>query len=96
MASYTQDNRRIAVETPLGKDAVLLAAFAGREEISRLFRFELDLFTELDTLAPKDLIGKNITIVYRRGNDEERFFNGYVSRITYRGVTDRFNLYSAS
>ncbi len=95
MPSYTQDYRRIAVETPLGKDAVLLAAFAGREEISRLFRFELDLFTELDAIAPKDLIGKNVTIVYRRSSDEERFFNGFVSRITYRGVTDRFNLYSA-
>ena len=40
---YTQENRLIAIDTPLGKDVLLLAGFNGTEGLSRLFSFELDL-----------------------------------------------------
>jgi len=37
---YTQENRPIAIDTPLGKDVLLLRGFTGHESISRLFAFE--------------------------------------------------------
>jgi len=32
--AYTQDNRLIAIDTPLGMDVLLLAGFKGIEDIS--------------------------------------------------------------
>ena len=44
--AYTQDNRLIAIDTPLGMDVLLLAGFKGIEDISGLFSFELELLSE--------------------------------------------------
>ncbi len=41
--SYSQDHRLIAVDTPLGKDVLLLQELTGYEGISRFFSYELDL-----------------------------------------------------
>ena len=38
MATVTQENRSLQVETPLGKDVLLLTAFSGTEEMSRLLQ----------------------------------------------------------
>jgi len=43
--AYTQDNRLIAIDTPLGKDVLLLAGFSGEDCISRLFSFELEMIS---------------------------------------------------
>ena len=40
---YSQQERLIALTTPLGEDVLLLAGFSGHEAISRLFSFQLDL-----------------------------------------------------
>ena len=37
MASYTQDDQPLAIETPLGKDTMLLESFEGEEQLSGLF-----------------------------------------------------------
>ena len=44
--TYTQENRPIAIDTPLGEDVLLLQGFTGHEGISRLFSFDLDLLAE--------------------------------------------------
>ncbi len=36
--NYVQDDRLIAIETPLGKDKLLLTSLAGEEAISRAVR----------------------------------------------------------
>ena len=46
--AHTQDNRHIAITTPLGKDVLLLRGLSGHEAMSRLFSFELDLLSEED------------------------------------------------
>jgi type VI secretion system secreted protein VgrG len=79
----TQDNHRIAVTTPLGKDTLLLIGFAGREELSRLFSFRLDMLSESDGLAAKDIVGKSVTwTVKHTDGSSPRYFNGHVSRFT--------------
>ncbi len=55
---YIQDNRLIAIETPLGKDALLLTGFRGTEGLSTPFSFELDLLSENHSIPFKDIIGK--------------------------------------
>ena len=40
---FTQAERLIAVDTPLGADKLLLRSFSGAEGISKLFHFQLDM-----------------------------------------------------
>ncbi len=76
---HTQDNRLLAVTTPLGKDVLLLAGFSGREELSRLFRYDLELLSENGGIAAKDVVGKAVTWKVH-GSVAPRYFHGVVSR----------------
>lgn len=95
MSAFTQETRRLALETPLGKDALLLNGFTGQEDMSRLFSYDLDLMSEKDTIAAKDIVGKNVTFWVEFADGTPRHFNGFVSRFSYLGKGDRLNLYRA-
>lgn len=90
---YTQDNRLIAIDTPLGKDVFLLQGFTGREGISSLFSFRLDLASEKDSISFKDIIGQNVTIRTTLADSSARYFNGFVSRFAQSGSDARFTHY---
>ena len=79
-----QANRALQIKTPLGENALLLTTFSGREEMSRLFQFHLDLLSENPAITPKDMIGKPVTVSYKSGANEgnQRFFHGYVARFS--------------
>ena len=79
--AFSQDARSIANQTPLGKDALLLRSLRGEEGISRLFRFDLDLLSDQQSLDVKSVIGKAATIGIRIADGKSRYFNGVVSRI---------------
>jgi type VI secretion system secreted protein VgrG len=87
---YRQDNRLIAIATPLGDDVLLLQGFTGHEGISRLFSFHLDLLSEKDSVSFKDIVGQNITIAVTLADQSQRFFNGFVSRFAQSGADARF------
>lgn len=76
---YTQENRFIAIETPLGKDELLLAGFRGNEGISSLFHFDLDLLSENQNVVFENIIGQNVTISMILNDGSQRFFNGIIS-----------------
>ena len=78
--AYTQENRLIAVQTPLGKDVLLLTGFSGTEGLSYPFNFELDLVSENHNIAFKDIVGKNVTVSIVLADGSKRFFNGIISR----------------
>jgi type VI secretion system secreted protein VgrG len=81
MPQPTQAHRQIAVSTPLGPDVLLLRSFSGSEEMSRLFRFQLEMFSEEDWIDPASIVGKRISFrVVRGDNDKDRHFNGFVCR----------------
>ena len=77
--AYTQDNRLITIDTPLGMDVFLLAGFHGIEDISGLFGFELNLLSENHNIKFEDIIGKNVTVSIILADGDKRFFNGIIS-----------------
>src|ERR1700756_4986398 len=91
--TYTQENRLISVETPLGKDVLLLQGFTGREGISRLFHFQADLLSANNALSFADIVGERVTIKVRLADGSERYFNGFVSRFAQSGSDARFTRY---
>lgn len=84
MSEFTQDSRLIAVDTPLGKDELLLTSFDGVEYVSSLFQFQLSALSLNLEIKPEDLIGKQITIKIQ--NEQGRVFNGFVQQFLFGEV----------
>ena len=100
--AYSQDNRLIAIDTPLGKDVLLLAGFSGSEGISNLFGFELAMLSENHGISFEDIIGKSVTVSVILSSGDKRFFNGIISRFSQgrggdeKGGDPRFSSYRAT
>lgn len=84
MSDLTQDERLIAIKTPLADNELLLTAFEGTEYISDLFEFEIGVLSSNHAIKPEQLIGKAVTVTIQ--NSQKRTFNGYISRFTYGEV----------
>ncbi len=88
-----QTNRKLQVtKTPLGKDKFALVGLSGREEISRLFHFQLELISDDLEVQPKALVGQAISFsiaYFHDGKANTRHFNGIVSRFVAGPVDDR-------
>ena len=92
--AFTQENRLLKLDTPLGDDALLLQGLTGREGISQLFKFDLDLLSDQNDIDFTDIIGQQVTIrVLLSDGSTERYFNGYVSRFAQSGSDTRFTHY---
>lgn len=98
MADNQQADRPLTVTTPLGADVLLLRGIAGREGISQLFRFGLDMIADSKTdIAFDALLGKTVTAKIKLP-DGERFFSGICMRFAQleRETTDiSFTAYRA-
>ena len=99
----TQDNRLLAIYTPLGKDFLLLQGFSVAEGLSQLFSIEVDLLheeTEIGYLPtyidPATIIGKGVTIQVSQRDGTSREFSGIVNRFSQGNRNVRFSQYHAT
>ena len=93
--SYTQDERKISLDTPLGKDVLLLKGLTGEEGLSRLFEFEVLALAENKTKVPfEGLLGQRVTVKMKMGADETPcFLNGLCHRVRQGGRDGTFTTY---
>src|SRR6266849_1468795 len=94
MPSYAQADRPIGVDTPLGRDALLLIGFKGEEGISRLFNFELELLSDRSAVDFDKLLGGSITISVALPKDKHRYINGICRRVLQGMQGEMFTQYS--
>tara|TARA_R110002096_G_scaffold123870_3_gene267828 strand:- start:4545 stop:6803 length:2259 start_codon:yes stop_codon:yes gene_type:complete len=80
--SITQDGRYLAIETPLGTDALLLESFSGEEGFSQLYEFHLDLLSVQGDLEAKSIVGKPVQFGMTHADGETRSFGGYINRFS--------------
>lgn len=93
---YTQDGRLISIETPLGKDVLLLESLSGTEGLSQLFHYHLTLLSENASISPKKIVGQRVTIsIQLRDEKKKRYINGFVSRFVQGSQDFRFTSYEA-
>ena len=85
---FTQANRRLRIETPLGPDALLITALSGTEGVSSLFRFEAELLGRDENADFDSIVGANVTVSIAAGGGP-RFVNGIVSRFSQSGTVRR-------
>ncbi len=96
MATYSQENRIVAIETPLGTDVLLLEKVTGHESVSRMFAFHVDLLSENDGIKFDDIVGQRVTVtVHLSETGKNRYINGFVSRFVQTGKDNRFTHYQA-
>ncbi len=95
MGTLTQDDHTIGLETPLGKDKLLLTGFNGVERMSGLFEFSLKMLSEDGAIQPTDIVGQTVDFFVVRPDEEKRYFNGVVNRFGYAGKGDRAHVYRA-
>jgi type VI secretion system secreted protein VgrG len=99
---WTQKDRLLSVDTPLGKDVLLLTEFKGVEGISRPFNFELAMVSENHKISFEAIVGKKATVTIRLADGGQRYFNGYIASFSQgRGggedaADPRFSFYRAT
>ncbi len=92
---YTQEQRLMSIKSPLGKDTLLLHSFSGHEGMSQLFHFSADFLSENHSISFKDIVGKQVTLQVQHHGDDQRHWNGFVSRFACVGGDNRFSYYRA-
>jgi len=101
--STTQDNRLLAIYTPLKKDFLLLEQISGTEGISELYHFDVELLHEEDDpgskptiVAPESIIGQGVTVTISQKDGTLREITGIVNRFSQGARDARFSFYSAT
>jgi type VI secretion system secreted protein VgrG len=95
LGKYTQDERLIQIDSPLGKDELLLKSFTGSDAISKLFAFSLDLLSENPSISFDQIVGQRVSISITQVDGDQRYINGFVSRFSQSGADARFTHYHA-
>ena len=88
------EDREISIKTPLDPDKLMFSSMTGYDEISRCFRFELEMASEDLEISAEDLLGEPITVKIGK-EDGVRFFNAYVSEFGLKEIRDGFAYYQA-
>jgi type VI secretion system secreted protein VgrG len=96
VARGAQSDRQLTLATPLGADVLLPAALAGREAISQLFSYELDLVAPNDRQVPFEaLLGQPVVLALALPTGGSRYFAGIVNRISQGSRGSKYTSYHA-
>ena len=85
MQQATQDENSIRIDTPLGKDALILTRFVYREALSHLFIVKAEVYSNGRDIKADALIGKEVTITLELGDKTQRYFHAVVADVTALG-----------
>ena len=99
----TQDERLLKIDTPLGKDFLLLNKFYAAEKLSGLFEYSVELLheeneeghepTDVDVPA---ILGQGVTITITQDDGISSTFTGIVNYFAKRNRNRRFSFYEAT
>ena len=87
--------RVMEIVTPLDADVLLFHRMHGREEMSRLFEYRLDLLSMRDDIDMDEILGKSVTLKLALPDDSTRYFSGHVTRFAQGGTYGRYRRYAA-
>jgi type VI secretion system secreted protein VgrG len=96
MPSYDLENRILSLTSPLGENVLLPESMSGREALSELFHFSVEVVAETEkVVSAKDLVGRRMTVGFQTTESGSfRYVNGIVSRFEAIGGDEEFHVYS--
>jgi type VI secretion system secreted protein VgrG len=84
------------ITTPLGDDVLLLKGLRGREEVSRLFGYELSLLSTQTSVSFDAIVGKSATVSLLMADGGWRHINGVIGGFSQGGWTGNLTNYAAT
>jgi len=93
--ALSQADRRIGVSSPLGEDVLLLRRMTGKEELGRLFQYDLELLSEDGAINLDDILGQVMTVRLSIGDETQRFWSGHVASFRQVGTHGDMHRYEA-
>jgi type VI secretion system secreted protein VgrG len=88
--------RVIEAITPLAAEDLIFHAMTGTEALSTLFDFSLTLVSELISIAPKTLLGQDITLaIETEDQGTTRYLSGLCTRFALVGRHNQYHVYRA-
>jgi type VI secretion system secreted protein VgrG len=91
-----QESRLLAITTALGPDVLGIRSLALQEGISSLFHLDAELSSEDGKIDFDKVVGNNVTVRLTLGDQEPRYFNGFVSRLVQGPNKGGYAQYHAS
>lgn len=89
----TQAEQYISIETPLGKDKLILREMEGEDGISMPFHYRLKLVATDESLAFDKVIGKTATVTVSIGEEENiRYISGIITSFELTHYDEREEL----
>ncbi len=87
MTKYSQDGRPFRLETPLGKDVLLLVRWRGEERVSQLYEFTVEAWSTDADIDVKKLLLQSVSLKFALPEGGERTIGGIVKRFVNAGET---------
>jgi type VI secretion system secreted protein VgrG len=88
--------RVMEITTPLGADVLLFHTMHGREDLSRVAEYRLDLLSLKDDVNIDQILGKTVTVKLALDDGGTRYFNGYVTRFSQGSKYGKYRRYYAT
>jgi type VI secretion system secreted protein VgrG len=95
MPNFELENRILSLSTPLGENVLLPESLTGREAVSELFDFEVEMVAEISaSVSANKLVGRRMTVgIQTTESGLFRYVNGIVSRFESIGGEEEFHVY---
>lgn len=94
---YSQETRWLKLTSPLDENLLLPLTLTGRESISELFHYQLQLGSEELDITPTDIVGHPVTVELlplAGGEGTGRYIHGIVQRFTAGNIADDKRIYT--
>jgi type VI secretion system secreted protein VgrG len=79
----------VELETPLGRDKLLLTSFTVSEQLSQPFEIRVEAIASDPNIDFAAALGKNCSLRIQLAQDKKRFFSGVLTEATWIGVKPR-------
>ena len=89
----SQDGRMGSLETPLGKDVLVLSRFDANEALGGLFAYNIEALSEQQNIDFNQLLGLNLSVKIKTVDQLERYFNGVLVQARWTGARDDIYVY---
>ena len=86
-------DRVVTAHTPLAPDQLLFRSMHGKEGLSELFEFEVDLLSPNTSVDMKAVLGKPLTLEIVTIDGTPRYINGQITRFTMIGREESSSRY---
>ncbi len=86
VASFSADTRLYALDTPLGKDALLVESWVGREELSSLYEWHVTCLSTDCHLELKRLLAQQVTLTTTLADGTQSRRSGWVAEAAQLGA----------